>query len=216
VQFDRDPRFVGTTHYRDMPAPFVQFWLCLGVHAIINPPHRPDRNGFVERYHRNLKYECLWVHRPTTLEEVQRVSADYVQWYNYERPNQAITCGNQPPRVAFPELLALPPPPMIVDPDRWVNTLDGLTFTRIVQPNGRISIQNQHYYAGTAWASQRITVRLDGHARTLTATAKDTTIKQWPLKGLVGTLMAFDVWIDHLATLARRTIDQVKLTRPRQ
>jgi hypothetical protein len=49
ITFDRDPRFVGSWSSRDFPAPFVRFWACLGVEVIVCPPHRPDKNAFVER-----------------------------------------------------------------------------------------------------------------------------------------------------------------------
>ncbi len=45
--------------------------------------------------------------------------------YNHERPNQAITCGNRPPCVAFPALRPRPALPAVVDPDRWVEVLHG-------------------------------------------------------------------------------------------
>jgi hypothetical protein len=32
---------------------------------------RPDRNAFVERYHRSYQSECLAVHQPRTLQEVR-------------------------------------------------------------------------------------------------------------------------------------------------
>ncbi len=59
-----DPRFVGSSSGRDFPAPFVRFLTCLGVEVEVCPLRRPDRNGFVERYHRTLDHECLQVRRP--------------------------------------------------------------------------------------------------------------------------------------------------------
>jgi hypothetical protein len=61
VTFDRDTRFVGSAGQRDFPSAFVRFWLCLGVQVDVCPPHRPDRNAFVERYHRTYQEECLRV-----------------------------------------------------------------------------------------------------------------------------------------------------------
>ena len=37
--------------------------------------------------------------------------------YNYQRPNQAKSCGNRPPRQAFAQLPPLAPLPQVVDPD---------------------------------------------------------------------------------------------------
>jgi hypothetical protein len=44
----------------------------------------------------------------------------FLQRYNAERPNQARTCQNQPPQVAFPDLPVLPRVPEQVDPDGWL------------------------------------------------------------------------------------------------
>ncbi|GAC1410733.1 MAG: hypothetical protein NVSMB65_22360 [Chloroflexota bacterium] len=75
VTFDRDPRFVGSVRARDFPAPFVRFWACVGVDVTICPPHRPDKNAFVERDHRSYTEECLRRERPTTVDAVREVTA---------------------------------------------------------------------------------------------------------------------------------------------
>ncbi len=117
VTFDRDPRFVGSTKARDFPAPLVRFWTCLGVDVTVCAPHRPDKNAFVERYHRSYTAECLRVDRPSTIAAVREATASYQEHYNHESPNQERSCGNRPPRVAFPVLPARPPVPLVVDPD---------------------------------------------------------------------------------------------------
>jgi hypothetical protein len=70
----RDPRWVGSASGRDFPSVLVRFLLCLGIGPNICPPHRPDKNCYVERLHRTYKYECLLVHRPATAEQVTRPS----------------------------------------------------------------------------------------------------------------------------------------------
>jgi hypothetical protein len=198
VQYDRDPRFIGGTHQREFPSPFTRFWLCLGVVPIINPPQRPDRNDFIERYHRNLKYECLWVYRPKTLDEIRTVVAEYQAWYNHERPSQAITCGNQPPRVAFPNLPALPGPPMLVDPDRWVEVLDGVAYARRVTQQGAIMLDGWTYYVGLAHAGRDVTATIDAKARQLVVYQGTTVLKRVAIKGLVGAPLAFHDFVAHL------------------
>ena len=80
VTIDRDPRFVGAAQQRDFPAPFVRFWLCLGVTVTICPPRRPDLNAFVERYHRSFEYECLRVYKPADLETATTVTLAFQQF----------------------------------------------------------------------------------------------------------------------------------------
>jgi transposase InsO family protein len=76
--------------------------LCVGVEPNVCPPHRPDKNAYVERFHRTLGEECLRVQLPQTLEQVQEATESFLHHYNAERPNQARSCGNQPPQVAYP------------------------------------------------------------------------------------------------------------------
>jgi hypothetical protein len=77
VTIDRDVRVVGAPQQRDVPSPFVRFWVCLGVHVTICPPRRPDNNPFVERYHRSLEYACVRIYRPADLETATAVTAAY-------------------------------------------------------------------------------------------------------------------------------------------
>jgi transposase InsO family protein len=98
LTFDNDPRFVGSALGRDFPSALVRFLWCVGVIPNVIPPHRPDLNAYVERFHRSLAQECLQVHRPVTLSEVSEFTEAYLSHYNSERPNQARSCGNQPRR----------------------------------------------------------------------------------------------------------------------
>ena len=130
LTFDNDPRFVGSPSGRDFPSALVRLLLCLGVEPNIIPPHRPDLNAYVERFHRTLGEECLRVHLPRTLEQVQEATEHFLSHYNAERPNQARSCGNQPPRVAYPTFPQLPAVPQTIDPDRWLERLNGQAFVR--------------------------------------------------------------------------------------
>jgi transposase InsO family protein len=66
ITFDRDPRWVGSVSGRDFPSPLRRLLLCLGITPFVCPPHRPDKNAYVERYHRTYGQECLQLHRPST------------------------------------------------------------------------------------------------------------------------------------------------------
>ncbi len=98
LTFDRGPRWVGSASGRDFPSALVRFLLCIGVEPNICPPRRPDKNPYVERYHRSFGKECLEVLRPGTEEEVREATDAFFVHYNTERPNQALSCGNRPPR----------------------------------------------------------------------------------------------------------------------
>ena len=47
-----------------------------------------------------------------------------VHFYNFERPNQAITCGNQPPRPKFPNMASLTSVLQTIDPNRLAIGVD--------------------------------------------------------------------------------------------
>jgi hypothetical protein len=204
ITFDRDPRFVGNVMLRDFPSAFVRFWLCLGVHVDICPPHRPDRNAFVERYHRTYQEECLRVYQPTTEEQVSTITTQFQRFYNEERPHQGLSCHNQPPRVAFPILPTLPPVPSDVDPDRWLTELHGRCYTRRVNVNGSVAVADAHYYVQKTLRGQYITLQLDASAREFVVYHQQHPIKRLPIKGLVGQRMSFTHWIEQLTQDARR------------
>ncbi len=201
--FDRDPRFVGSWSGRDFPAPFVRFWLCLGVRVNICPPHRPDKNPFVERYHGSYEAECLAVHRPQTLEAAQAVTAAYLHHYNWERPNQALTCGNRPPRVAFPVLPPRPPLPLRVDPDRWLEAIDGQRYRRRVQHNGSIQMDHRRYYVKAQLAGQEVTVKIDASRRELVIEHHGQPVKRVPIKGLYHGELDFADYFELIRAEAR-------------
>ena len=53
-------------------------------------PYTPEQNGIIERFFRSLKEECVWQHVFRTFEEARRVIRARMQWYNQERPHQAL------------------------------------------------------------------------------------------------------------------------------
>src|SRR5215472_495070 len=100
LTFDRDPRWVGSQSGRDFPSAFRRFLLCLGIDPNVCPPHQPQKQAYVERYHRSYKYECLLVHRPATVQAAIEVTLAYQEHYNWQRPHQGRSCHNVPPRTA--------------------------------------------------------------------------------------------------------------------
>jgi hypothetical protein len=180
IQFDRDPRFVGSWTGRDFPSPFVRFWQNLGVNVRVCPPKRPDKNAFVERYHRNYSTECLRVEQPSDLLSSVEVTARYVQHYNQERPNQALACANQPPDQAFPNLPRLPRLPQQLDPDRWLTTI-------------------QERFRG-----QSVNLRVQAPQRQLLVEHRGQLVKTLNIKGLVGQpSMSFDAYSELMLGDAR-------------
>jgi hypothetical protein len=204
VTFDRDPRFVGSAMQREFPSAFVRFWACLGVQVDVCPPRRPDRNGFVERYHRTYQEECLQMYQPTTEAQVATITQHFQQFYNQERPHQGLSCRNQPPRVAFPTLPALPTVPPEVDPDRWVRLFDGRCYARKVKRHGSVTLGDADYYIRQALRGQYVTLQIDAAAREVVVYHQQQAIKRLPIKGLVGQRLPFSTFVARLVRDARR------------
>lgn len=203
VSLDRDPRWVGSQQQRDFPAPLVRFLMCLGVRVTLCPPKRPDKNGFVERYHRTYDEECIQVYRPADLEQVQTVTARFQRHYNEERPHQGLSCGNRPPRVAFPELPKLPRVPETVDPDRWLAVVDGTCFVRRVGRDGLVRIDSHMYYVSTRVAGQVVSIRVDAKAGEFVVSNQQQEVKRLAIRGVGGGPLPFRTYVERMQAEAR-------------
>jgi transposase InsO family protein len=203
ITIDRDPRFVGSPQQRDFPAPFVRFWLNLGVTVHICPPHHPQDNAFVERYHRTYEYECLRIHKPTDVAHAREVTADFVTYYNMERPHQGLSCANRPPRVAYPALPPRPSVPLIIDPDRWVSLLDGHCYSRKVQHDTSVSVDGYPYYLTADLVGQVVVLRIAAATREFVVEHHGQEYKRLTIKGLCHRLLTFDDYVAYMAQEAR-------------
>jgi hypothetical protein len=203
LTFDHDPPWVGGASGRDFPSALVRFLVCLGIEPNICPPRQPQKNPYVERYHRSFGKECLEVLRPGTEEEVREVTEAFSIHYNMERPNQALSCGNRPPRVAFPELPILPPLPEEVDPDRWVAHLDGQALARRVLPNGTVEVDRRSYYIKQTLAGQQVVLVVNAPERVFEVLLGRERLKVLPIKGVVGQLLPFDEYAARMREEAR-------------
>ena len=203
LTFDRDVRFVSSPHGSDFPSALVRFCQCLGVAVRVCDPHHPQQNGFVERYHRTYQEECLAREHPSTLEEVRSVTEQFMQHYNFERPHQGVSCGNRPPRTAFPTLPDLPAVPDVVNPDHWLQMSDGLHVVRTVNRYGSVSIDLKDYYVGQALAGQRVALHLSAKTCSWQVIVGTKLLKTIPLKGLYAAALPFDKFVQLMMQQAR-------------
>jgi hypothetical protein len=215
LTFDNDPRFVGSPSGRDFPSALVRFLWCIGVRPNVIPPHRPDKNAYVERFHRSLGQECLQVHRPGTLSQVSELTEAFLAHYNSERPNQARSCGNQPPRVACPTFPTLPKVPETVDPDHWLVQMDKRAFARTIRAGGDLTINHQDYYISRSLAGQRVTCWVNAAEKCFDIWKPEGLIKSVPIKGLHGQTMPFQEYVVLMKREARSEYQQYLRTHPR-
>ncbi len=175
----------------------------MGIEVQICDPHHPQQNGFIERSHRTYHQECLTPDHPANLEQAQAVTAAFVEHYNFQRPHQGLSCGNRPPRSAFPILPTLPALPATVDPDGWLASLDGLHLERKVDRNGKVSIDLKRYYISVRLAGRRVSLQLDGTQRCIQVFLEEQHISSLPLRGLVGRSLSFEQFLVHMLHQAR-------------
>ena len=65
-------------------------------------PHCPQKNGMIERVIRTLKEQCVHRHRLETLQHASRVITDWIGFYNYRRPHQALAMKTPTLEVGLP------------------------------------------------------------------------------------------------------------------
>jgi hypothetical protein len=181
----------------------LRFAACLDIDVQVCDPHHPQQNGFVERSNRTYSQECLQVHRPGTLSEACEVTATFERHSNSQRPNQALSCGNLPPRIAFPTLPHLPAVPRVVDPDAWLSGLQGLHLERKVDRTGCVKVDLKRYYISSKLRGHRVTFQVDASERCLQVYQEAHLLKSVPLKGLVGRSLSFDQFVELMAQQAR-------------
>lgn len=192
MTFDRDPRWVGGVSGRDFPSPLRRLLLCLGIRPHVCPPHRPDKNAFVERFHRTSGQECLQIHQPGTRQEVREVTETFLQHDTDERPHQGRACGHVPPRVAFPTFPALPALPERVDPDAWLTSLDGKMDLRHGGRDGGVDVDLATSSIGPELAGRALLLQVQAELHQLAVWSQDQIVTLFPIKGLVGQPMVLE------------------------
>jgi len=163
IQTDHASLFVD-----DDPSPFptrlTLWWVGLGIEPRLIR-HSPRENGGVERAHRTL---CERTLSGSTFQDAvhlqTQVDADWDE-LNSQCPSRARGCHGQPPLAAHPELRW---PKRLYDPaDEWelfdLQRIDAylkpLAWTRKVNSHGRLSLGNQRYGLGCAWAGKSVSIR---------------------------------------------------------
>lgn len=52
--------------------------------------HHPEGNSYIERFHRSLKEEEVWVHEYRSMEEARTSIGNWIAEYTHERPQQSL------------------------------------------------------------------------------------------------------------------------------
>lgn len=185
MSFDHDLRWVGSSSGWDFPSALRRFLLCVQIEPRLCPPHHPQKNGHVERYHRSDKEECLTIHCPTRLEEVKHVTEQFQQYYNEQRPHQGRACGNQPPRQAFAALPELPPLPRTVQADRWLWRSHHRGFARLIGSDGCVTVPHETYSISTQMSGKLVSLVVDAPTASFEVIDGAQMLKRLPIKKVV-------------------------------
>ena len=76
---------------------FMSWCVERGIELQYIQPGKPDQNAFIERFNRTYRTEILNAYRFESLDQVQELSADWLQSYNEERPHDAL--AGVPPTI---------------------------------------------------------------------------------------------------------------------
>ena len=126
----------------------------------------------------------------------------YRQFYNHDRANQSLACGNRPPFEAFPELPVLPHIPEVIDPDAWLTHYHRHIFKRRVS-SGSISVGNHTYYVGRQYSKERVGVMLDAEKRVFYVLHKGQMLRELEIADLISGSMPFQDYLKRMLEEAR-------------
>jgi hypothetical protein len=100
-------------------------------------------------------------------------------------------------------LPVLPEAPQTIDPDHWLQDLDGLHLERKVDRNGTVSIDLKRYYVSAQLKGHRVVLRLDAPSRSMQVIEEQKAIKSLALKGLMNQTLSFEQFLVHMQRQAR-------------
>ena len=87
---DAKPRIISDYGPQFIAKDFKEFIRIAGMTHVKTSPYYPQSNRKIERWHKNLKGDCIRINVPLSLDDARRVVADYTVHYNEVRLHSAI------------------------------------------------------------------------------------------------------------------------------
>ena len=87
---DATPRIISDNGPQFISRDFKEFIRISGMTHVRTSPYYPQSNGKLERYHKTIKSTCIRVNTPLSLDDCQRLVADFVDEYNNTRLHSTI------------------------------------------------------------------------------------------------------------------------------
>jgi hypothetical protein len=106
------------------------------------------------------------------------------------------SCGNQPPRVASPTFAPFPAVPQTIDPDRWLERVNGQAFVRKVQSDASLTINHERYDVPRELAGQQVACFINAPEKQFDLWQAGSRVKSVPIKGLSGRTVPFEEYVE--------------------
>jgi putative transposase len=84
------PRIISDNGPQFIAREFKEFIKMSGMTHVRTSPYYPQSNGKIERFNQSLKGECIRPKCPLSLEDANRIVAEYVEHYNTKRLHSSI------------------------------------------------------------------------------------------------------------------------------
>ena len=97
----------------------------------------------------------------------------------------------------------MPPLPEQVDPDHWLQKIQGKFYKRRIQANGSVQIGRQYYYIRKSLRGQQVLLQMDATVRQFKVLLDGQDIKRVDVKGLYNGVMDLDAYLDLIRRQAK-------------
>ena len=69
---------------------FREMVQCQRINDVVTAVRHPQSCGRLERFHRTIKEECIWLEEWESIEDLGRGVAEYIRYYNHRRIHSAL------------------------------------------------------------------------------------------------------------------------------
>ncbi len=90
----------------------------------------------------------------------------------------------------------------MIDPDRWLETVDGQLFRQRVNASGTVQVDKHKYYIGRAYHGRSVVLQVDVANKQFKVELAKKPLKTIPIEGLGDCQMSFDEYSEFICKQA--------------